>query len=762
METLVIVVLSVAAAISAACFYVINRDASEIKRKFGTLNHLKDLVDQTQKKLDGLKDRRDEYVRAQKWLEENPKIQAEVLQLEQELREKESELVKRNKKLEEIENQITELKSVALGLKEIEGESAQAKDALNYLKDQLAASTKEVEGLKSSKDSLEKEVSTLKAEQKALDSDIVQKESRFKGLMDEVKRLEEDLKGKQEKLKIDIESLSAVEREIAEGDRLRENLTHSNAKLKEEQSALVKGTEKLRTDELLLKKSIGVLTEEVSGLESRKKGAESWLKDNASKLAHMDDLDHQITRREKDLEAVGKRIEEAGKTLDNTMKTVGQGIERLSKMNLSGVQTLRLSAFDGLRSGEGAHRMPKASDCEQAFGKDDEAVALKAVAEHFKTNGFEVPPRLLRAFHTSLKTSDMSSLTVMAGVSGTGKSAIPKLYSEAMGIFFSPLAVEPRWDSPKDLMGFFNYVTNRYEPTPLARAMFQFQGLWSEKFRPAEEMDKYMFMPMLDEMNLARIEYYFSEFLSKLELRRLTGKLTRDNVAEIALEIFPGFDGRVEGREIHEEALRLFANTNTLFVGTMNEDETTQSLSDKVIDRANVLYFGRPGKLKPQEGGLRDENAAENPVPKRHAPLELETWRTWCKTVDSGALTMASEVLSDLNAQLAEFNRPFAHRTYQAMLAYIANYPQVEGMDDNERIRFALADQIGMRIMPKLRGVELNQNHQALKSIGDILSDSRRLNDRMLNAAFESAISTEKGSGFFRWSGFDWAGDNRS
>ena len=67
-----------------------------------------------------------------------------------------------------------------------------------------------------------------------------------------------------------------------------------------------------------------------------------------------------------------------------------------------------------------------------------------------------------------------------------------------------------------------------------------------------------------------------------------------------------------------------------------------------------------------------------------------------------------------------------------------------------------------MRIMPKLRGVELNQNHQALKSIGDILSDSRRLNDRMLNAAFESAISTEKGSGFFRWSGFDWAGDNRS
>ena len=434
-------------------------------------------------------------------------------------------------------------------------------------------------------------------------------------------------------------------------------------------------------------------------------------------------------------------------------------------MNLSGVQTLRLASFDGLKSGDGAFTLPDERASEPAFGEGDESVALKSVGEHFIANGFEVPQRLLYAFHTSLKTSDMSSLTVMAGVSGTGKSAIPKLYSEAMGIFFSPLAVEPRWDSPKDLMGFFNYVTNRYEPTPLARAMFQFQGLWDDDFKPETPLDKYMFMPMLDEMNLARIEYYFSEFLSKLEMRRLVakdGNLLKEHEPLIGLEIFGGCHKLIDDKQVDEDSKYLFANTNTLFVGTMNEDETTQSLSDKVIDRANVLYFGRPDKLKAQAAALQAGNGGRERVANLRAPLEAKTWRAWSKPVDAGALMMASEVLSELNVQLAEFNRPFAHRTYQAMLAYIANYPHIDGGDENMRIKRALADQIGMRIMPKLRGVELNQNSQTLRNIQDILSDSARLDDKMLNTAFAKAISTERGNGFFRWSGFDWTDADHS
>ena len=416
----------------------------------------------------------------------------------------------------------------------------------------------------------------------------------------------------------------------------------------------------------------------------------------------------------------------------------------MPEASLSGVQTLRQSAFASLKEGVFSIVEKKTSV------NEDELDALATVADHMERSKFVVPERLLYAFHTSLKTSDMSSLTVMAGVSGTGKSAIPKLYSEAMGIHFQPLAVEPRWDSPKDLLGFFNYVTNRYEPTTLARALFQFQGLHSKDFTPDADMQEYMLMPMLDEMNLARIEYYFSEFLSKLEMRRLVAPLTQKNLGVVALEIFQGFSAKGEdGKAVEESPIRLFANQNTLFVGTMNEDETTQSLSDKVIDRANVLYFGRPDHLQAKAGG------SGHVLP--FVPIKKVTWNSWRRNADEGELGFATRTLSNLNKILAEFNRPFAHRTYQAMLSYIANYPVKPGEDKDDIVKRALADQIGMRIMPKLYGVDIKQHQDTFNNVDKILRNE--VKDNLLLHAFEKASDLNQNkSGFFHWTGFDWNG----
>ncbi len=463
------------------------------------------------------------------------------------------------------------------------------------------------------------------------------------------------------------------------------------------------------------------------------------IKAASQKLSTLASLDEQISERKVRLDALDGQIAEAQKRVGEVLSVIAKGLARLEKMNLSGVQVLRQEAFDGLKEPV----FSIVNGTLPALKKEEEAIG--AVKRHFVETGFDIPNRLLTAFHTSLKTSGMSSLTVMAGVSGTGKSALPKLYSEAMGICFQPLAVEPRWDSPKDLLGFFNYATNRYEPTQLARALFQFQHIRPERFRPDKDMSEYMLMPMLDEMNLARVEYYFSEFLSKLELRR-SGELTEANYIPVALEVFPGWRGLDEGgKQVVEEAIRLFADTNTLFVGTMNEDETTQSLSDKVIDRANVLYFGRPNQLKPvanSSGSLSSRRL-----------LKKATWLSWVKQVEPGQYQDAEETLSSLNKVLAEFNRPFAHRTFQAMLSYLANYFDPE-LDEAGRVRRALADQIGMRIMPKLRGLDLTQNAETLERVKGIIS---RLDDPPLARAFARASDREENrSGFFNWSGFDW------
>ena len=174
-------------------------------------------------------------------------------------------------------------------------------------------------------------------------------------------------------------------------------------------------------------------------------------------------------------------------------------------------------------------------------------------------------------------------MTVLAGISGTGKSQLPRRYAEAMGIHFLQVPVQPRWDSPQDLMGFYNFVDARYRATELARLLAHLDPEnWPDL---AGEWDDRMALVLLDEMNLARTEYYFSEFLSRLEMRPKPGEESdpsRRSDAEIELDV-PGESG--EGR-------RIYAGYGVLFAGTMNEDESTQTLSDKCcIPRSFVTDF---------------------------------------------------------------------------------------------------------------------------------------------------------------------------
>ena len=566
----------------------------------------------------------------------------------------------------------------------------------------------------------------LDAENERLEKAIAEKELKLEKANEELKCIAD----RRRELQKAEEDLKNVSRDIADLERDKATVSAECDVLKKELSECRK-----------LKPEMEKLRREVDELKREKEELQSWRAANKPQLDVYESIDRQIAQKQGELRTLEEHIQKGEKAVADTLDRIDKGLDRLNKMNLSGVQTLRQNAFASLK--EGVFSIAKKS----APVNESELEALEKVADHIEKSKFVVPERLLFAFHTSLKTSDMSSLTVMAGVSGTGKSAIPKLYSEAMGIHFQPLAVEPRWDSPKDLLGFFNYVTNRYEPTTLARALFQFQGLHYEDFTPDADMQEYMLMPMLDEMNLARIEYYFSEFLSKLEMRRLVAPLTQKNLGVVALEIFQGFSARGEGgKKIEESPIRLFANQNTLFVGTMNEDETTQSLSDKVIDRANVLYFGRPNTLQAKAGGTGHD--------MRFTPIRQETWKSWRKDAKEGELKFASDTLAALNRTLADFNRPFAHRTYQAMLSYIANYPVKSGEDRDEVIKRALADQIGMRIMPKLYGVDLALHLDTFAQVRRTLSN---VGDPLLLRAFENASNREQNkSGFFHWTGFDW------
>jgi hypothetical protein len=308
---------------------------------------------------------------------------------------------------------------------------------------------------------------------------------------------------------------------------------------------------------------------------------------------------------------------------------------------------------------------------------------LERVFTGIRDAGFEFPRRLFYAFHTSLKIAEWSPLTVLAGVSGTGKSELPRLYALLGGLPFEAVSVQPNWDSPQDLFGFFNYMDNCFNPKPLLQALVQSQ-------RPRREggFDDGLLLVLLDEMNLARVELYFSDLLSMLELRR-----GQREPMKLPIDLGSGLPK-------YEVPL----GRNVLFAGTMNEDETTHALSDKALDRSNVLSF-------PRRVSLRSRDTLTLPGPGRFLPYGQ--WQGWLKepkeVLSEAQRDQFRKALERVNEHLAAVRRALGHRVWQALESYIANHPLVCNADPAglpAAARFAFEDQLVQKVMPKLRGVE--------------------------------------------------------
>lgn len=367
-----------------------------------------------------------------------------------------------------------------------------------------------------------------------------------------------------------------------------------------------------------------------------------------------------------------------------------------------------------------------------------ESEALYEVSTYLKDCGLAFDRRTLPAFHTALKINDAAQLTVLAGVSGTGKSLLPRRYAEALGIHFQQIAVEPRWDSPQDLLGFYNYVEKKYRATELARLLASLDP-WKSIELPEGTPDRrnHMALMLLDEMNLARVEYYFSEFLSRLEARPdWRNGLLREHCKDALIPV------DIRGLK---DAPSLFPAHNILFVGTMNDDESTQSLSEKVLDRGNVLQFPAP----------RDFPAAQsrrNPSPTNEAQ-RFDHWRSWVRpagAIEGPSASRTRETIADLAEIMQGFGRPFGHRLNQAVRAYVANYPTEgnAGLDTN----IPLADQVELRILPRLRGVPIDTNGDRFDRLTSLIRTD--LGDAFLADRLEQTVTEQaEGTGLFVWRG---------
>lgn len=395
-----------------------------------------------------------------------------------------------------------------------------------------------------------------------------------------------------------------------------------------------------------------------------------------------------------------------------------------------------LSAYDDLLKVEPACLDKKSFDAKRP--EEQEAMALQKLKNELTTEGLVFSPRVVDAFHTSLKCHDINPLTVLAGVSGTGKTLLPMRYATCMGMHRLVIAVQPRWDSPQDMFGFYNYLEKKYKATELSRSLIRMDpyNYNENKQLNSEWARDRLLLVLLDEMNLARTEYYFSEFLSKLELRReVKNPANAENRSQAEIELDSGPSA---------QQFRIWVGENVFFVGTMNEDETTQTLSDKVLDRANVLRFGKPD----EKVDVNENKVVQLP---QQSFLSFNQWKKW-KRAYSHETHWHEEVqewIKRLNTALNKVGRPFGFRVRQAIQMYTANYPLVE---TENRYKWAFADQIEQKIIPKLRGLDMN-NKNTKSTLAEIARIINQLEDPPLKKAFESANEESGYLGMFQWRG---------
>ncbi|MBD7970427.1 hypothetical protein [Paenibacillus gallinarum] len=186
--------------------------------------------------------------------------------------------------------------------------------------------------------------------------------------------------------------------------------------------------------------------------------------------------------------------------------------------------------------------------------------------------GLYYSEKTIRAFIASLAAS---KLLILQGLSGTGKSSLPRLFKEALQIEHSLVPVQPSWRDNRELLGYDNDFTHKFKETIFTKKVYE---------ASATANRENIYLIVLDEMNLARIEYYFADFLAVLEE-------SPENwvIPLVSNNDEPNIDNRP--KSLVKNHTSLFVTPNIWFIGTANRDESTFGITDKVYDRAQVLNF---------------------------------------------------------------------------------------------------------------------------------------------------------------------------
>ena len=319
---------------------------------------------------------------------------------------------------------------------------------------------------------------------------------------------------------------------------------------------------------------------------------------------------------------------------------------------------------------------------------------MKHIYDFFESKGFFFSREVLTRYFLSLKTKPFVILT---GISGTGKTKIAQIFADYIcqnekkgekekRKAFIP--VRPDWMDNKGLLGFYNILDETYHETPLLNLLLE-----------ARDNPDIPYFVILDEMNLSKVEQYFSDFLSIMESR------TSDNRAGEPL--FLHSLNKVKTLSGNEIPGRIYIPENIYFTGTVNVDETTYMFSPKVLDRANVIEFNEVDLEGYISGSRKDDQfCLDNPdVTNELLSTKIEPFcsiRDFIKLKE--IIKNESNPFDELLTCLKKYNLHFGYRVINEMSRFVCI--SKDFMGDHFDIDEAFDIQILQKILPKFYGTQ--------------------------------------------------------
>lgn len=320
---------------------------------------------------------------------------------------------------------------------------------------------------------------------------------------------------------------------------------------------------------------------------------------------------------------------------------------------------------------------------------EDEITFINQLKRNAQKRGLSFKKEDLYAFHISVKTN---ALSILGGMSGTGKTQLAKLYGETMGLEFGKdllmISVSPSYHEPNDVLGYLNPTTGVYHESET--------GLVS-LLLDAEKAPEKMFMVIFDEMNLSQVEHWFSPFISMLEIEE------KDRYLKLFSENSFCMNDKYKSK--------IKMTNNVIFVGTVNFDETTKDFSNRLLDRTNVIT---PTKLSFRESLKMLSN-------KKLVKEDLETFNVVTKVfrnqwIVADEKTISLAVFNDAEISLLDKlhmlinkddkQRGISFRVALGIARFIINIPMTSDSEFILDRSVAIDLQLSQRILTKIKGLE--------------------------------------------------------